>query len=43
MGIPVWGGALAQRLTMALVKKTPTALSGAWLTMPTKCGLSVIE
>jgi hypothetical protein len=28
---------------MALGKKAPTALSGACLTMPTKCGLSVIE
>jgi len=41
-GPPVWGGTTSLRLTMALVKKTPTVLSGAWLTMPTRCGLSVI-
>ncbi len=39
---PVWGGALAQRLKMALGKKTPTSLSGTCLTMLTRGGFSVI-
>ena len=38
VGTPVWGGALAQRLKMALVNKTPTPLSGGWLTMPRRGG-----
>ena len=40
---PVWGGALAQRLKMELFKKSPTPLSGACLTMPTRDGLSVMK
>jgi hypothetical protein len=43
VGTPVLGGALAQRLKMALVNKTPTPLSGGWLTMPTRGGWGVIK
>jgi hypothetical protein len=43
VGTPVWGGALAQRLKMALVNKTPTPLSGGLLTMPTRGGWGVIK